>query len=589
MKIDLERYLSEIQKVREDHDTVQLRDVAYQRQLFIEYVSRPGMHAAFRQELLSRLDIDPFTGTDGLRRKLAAVDMEYFARAYLPHYFKRKSPEFHTKLDELWTGGVMKGINPLENKDALATLPGCRRAVAAPRGHAKSTNFTFKDSIHAILYAYKHYIMILSDSSDQAEGFLSDIGEELECNPEIIEDFGKLQGAVWRSSVLLTATGIKIEAIGSGKKIRGRRHRNWRPDLIILDDVENDENVNTPEQRLKLYNWFVKAVSKAGDTYTDIVVIGTMLHYDSLLAKILANPQYKSVKYQGVISFATNQPLWDAWEILYCDLSNEDRETDARAFYENNEAEMLEGVKVLWPDKWTYYELMIMKVSEGDASFGSEIQNEPIDPKSRIFQEEWFDFYEDGQVDFKDPKFVFIGSNDPSLGKTIKSDTSSIFALAKDTKTGYMYVVEASVERRKPDVIIDDVFEMSGRLQRDFNKRFLKFGVESVQFQAYFADVMAMKSAERGEYLPIEEIKSTGNKRVRIESLQPFVKNKYIKFNRKHKTLLEQMLNYPMAKNDDGPDGLEMAVTLAMNIKNNTETVVKTIMKRAMKFGKGAF
>ena len=144
--------------------------------------------------------------------------------------------------------------------------------------------FTFKDSLHAILYAYKHYILILSDSSEQAEGFLDDIKTELEDNGNIIMDFGSLKGEkAWRTGVILTKTDIKAEAIGSGKKVRGRRHRNWRPDLIVLDDIENDENVNTPEQRRKLKNWFDKAVSKAGDTYTDIMYIGTILHYDSLL------------------------------------------------------------------------------------------------------------------------------------------------------------------------------------------------------------------------------------------------------------------------------------------------------------------
>ena len=69
----------------------------------------------------------------------------------------------------------------------------------------------------------------------------------------------------------MTSTNIKVEAIGSGKKIRGRKHRNWRPDLLILDDIENDENVRTPEQRAKLDSWFKKAVSKAGDDYTDTV------------------------------------------------------------------------------------------------------------------------------------------------------------------------------------------------------------------------------------------------------------------------------------------------------------------------------
>ena len=72
---------------------------------------------------------------------------------------------------------------------------------------------------------------------------------EFEENPAIIEDFGFLPGKVWRGNVLVTKSNIKLEAIGSGKKIRGRKHRNWRPDLIILDDVENDENVRTPDQR----------------------------------------------------------------------------------------------------------------------------------------------------------------------------------------------------------------------------------------------------------------------------------------------------------------------------------------------------
>ncbi len=50
-------------------------------------------------------------------------------------------------------------------------------------------------------------------------------------------------------------------------------------------------------------NWFNKAVSKAGDSYTDIVYIGTLLHYDSLLAHTLTNTGYKSIKYKAVLSF----------------------------------------------------------------------------------------------------------------------------------------------------------------------------------------------------------------------------------------------------------------------------------------------
>lgn len=587
--IDIDNWMRELE---EEEDIDIKNNEEYQTKLFEEYVLRGSDHHEERKKLNERyLSGEELMGEHGLRKELAAFDMSYFGRAYLPHYFIRKSPHFHEELDEIWNRGVMKGRNPLKEAKVISRLKGSRQVVAAPRGHAKSTNFTFKDDLHAILYAYKHYILILSDSSEQAEGFLDDIKTELEDNANIIMDFGSLKGdKVWRTGVILTKTDIKAEAIGSGKKVRGRRHRNWRPDLIVLDDIENDENVNTPEQRRKLKNWFDKAVSKAGDTYTDIMYIGTILHYDSLLNNVLQNPRYKTRKYRAVISEAVNTKLWDEWEGIYTNLFNENHEEDARAFYEAHEEEMLLGAEVLWEEKLSYYDLMEIKVSEGTASFNSELQNDPIDPENATFNPEWFDYYEPELVDFSSPEFVFVAANDPSLGKNKKSDTSSIINLALSTKTGYMYVVDASVEKRKPDVIIEDVFEMNRRLKRDYKKGFYKFGVEVVQFQYFFKEVMAAKSAEEGEYIPIEEIQSTVNKVLRIESLQPVIKNKYLKFNREHKTLLKQLQEFPMGKNDDAPDGLQMAVQLAQTVKAvASKANYKTVLRRRFRMGKGAY
>lgn len=584
--IRLDEYIEQL----EQEDAEYIQNQEYQKELFEKYVMRNNTHSEERKQLLKEYSEGAkLTGEKGLRKRLGAFDLEYFGRAYLPHYFVRESPSFHGELDAIWSEGVLKGKNPMKDAKEISRAKGSRRAIEAPRGHAKSTTFTFKDALHASMYGYKHYIIILSDSSEQAEGFLGDIKTEYEDNGLIQEDFGNVKGKVWKTSVILLDTGVKIEAIGSGKKIRGRRHKQWRPDLIILDDIENDENVNTLEQRKKLASWFYKAVSKAGDTYTDIVYIGTLLHYDSLLAKVSKNPEYKSVKYRGVISFAEDRSLWDAWEVIYTDLSNNRRQEDALEFFESNREQMLEGTEVLWEAKLSYYDLMIIKVSEGEASFNSEIQNEPIDPDSCTFNEEWFDFYDNKEPDFSDGHFVFFGANDPSLGKNKKSDTSAIIGIAKDTRTGYMYVVIASIERRTPDVIITDAIETSKRLKVDHKKGFFKFGVETVQFQYFFKDVMIQRSAEAGEYLPIEEIQSVQNKDMRIQSLQPLVKNGYIKFSQKHKTLLQQMKEYPMGRNDDGPDGLQMAVKLALDYKVGNKVDYKSVISRALKFKNGSY
>lgn len=588
--IDLDEYLH-ILSDDSDVDQEEKDNEQYQRKLFRDYVLRKNDHLEIRRELKRRFDAGAeLTGPKGLRKQLAAFDLGYFGRAYLKHYFVRPSPSFHEELDEIWTKGVLKGRNPAVDAKKISRLDGSKSVVAAPRGHAKSTNFTFKDSLHAALYLYKHYIIILSDSSDQAEGFLSDIKTEMEDNQEIRLDFGNQQGKVWKSTVILTTGGVKIEAIGSGKKVRGRRHGAWRPDLLVLDDIENDENVNTPDQRRKLDSWFKKAVSKAGDTYTDIMYIGTILHYDSLLSNTLKNPEYESRTYRAVISFSDRDDLWDKWTELYTNLFDPDHKQHAREFYLEHEAEMLKGTEVLWPEKLDYYKLMVIKVSDGDAAFNSELQNDPIDPDSASFQEEWMDYYEPELVDFKDIRYVFVGANAPSLGKNKKSDTSAIINLAVDLYSGYLYIEMASIEKRKPDQIIKDIFEANRRLKRDYGKGFYKFGVETVQFQYFFKEVMAQLSAELGEYIPIEEIQSTVNKMLRIESLQPYIKNGYIKFNAKHKTLIKQLLEYPMGRNDDGPDALQMEVALALTIRVlAAKPEYQSVMRRALKFEYGAY
>lgn len=228
---------------------------------------------------------------------------------------------------------------------------------------------------------------------------------------------------------------------------------------------------------------------------------------------------------------------------------------------------MLEGTEVLWEEKLSYYDLMVMRVSEGEASFNSEEQNEPINPDDCIFIPEWFDFYNEAALDFKDPAFQFFGFVDPSLGKTSKSDFSAILTMAKHKITGYMYVLDADIERRHPDRIISDVLEKERWLRKTYGRGYKKLGAETNQFQWFLKEELAKASARAGLYLPIDEVQQTSDKIMRIQTLQPDIKNKYIKFNPRHKRLLEQLYQFPMGSHDDGPDALEGCRTIAKRAK----------------------
>ncbi|MCM4813741.1 hypothetical protein MMS45_30065, partial [Escherichia coli] len=115
----------------------------------------------------------------------------------------------------------------------------------------------------------------------------------------------------------------------------------YRPDLVILDDIENDEMVRNPEQRDKLHDWLTKTVMPLGEAggKTDIIYIGTILHYDSVLSRTLNNPMWKTARFKAVIQWPANMKLWDEWEEL---IRNKQPEA-AEALYRQNEADMLAG------------------------------------------------------------------------------------------------------------------------------------------------------------------------------------------------------------------------------------------------------
>jgi predicted phage terminase large subunit-like protein len=474
-----------------------------------------------------------------LRTDACEHNFELFCYTYFPQYFYAEPSVMHKEL----FAEIQEAIDN-KIKDDLAD--------AAPRGNAKSTIVSFALPIWVSVYKKKHYTIIVSDTADQANDFLAAVRAELEDNDLLIDDFGDLVGDVWTNSdLILKGEEIRIQALGAGKKIRGRRYKQWRPDLIICDDLENDENVQSPEQRVKMEGWHSKALSEAGDERTDKIVIGTILHYDSLLAKLLKNPIYKTHKYQAVINWSLS-PLWLEWEKIITDLENQNRLIDAQAFFDSHRAEMLEGTKVLWPEKEPYYNLMLQRIADGPAAFSSEKQNEPLSDDERRFHPDWIDYYEDADIVGKSLTLVmFI---DPSMGKK-GGDYSAIIILAID-ENSQVYVVLADIQKRHPDLIISDAITHAGTYDVK------TIGVEENQFQEYFKDNFAKAVADLQLNIMIKGIRQNSDKLLRIQSLQPDIKNARVKFKRDQQKLIEQLVNFPSADHDDGPDALEGAMAM---------------------------
>ncbi len=471
--------------------------------------------------------------------------LEKFAKTYFPDIYSSEFSPLHKEFFESIEDII---FNKKRRKNFYVR--------AAPRGHGKSQVLSHLLPIFCICFKYKQNILIISDTLDQAKSFISAIKVELEENELLRADFGDLVSEEkWSQDKIVTSNKVQVFGRGAGQKLRGAKaFGSVRPDLIIVDDLENDEAVLTEQQRKKLFDWFMKALIPTGSPTTDYIYIGTVLHYEALLQKLLTEPTFSMwnrKRYQAVQKFS-DSPLWDEWETIMLDENNPNAGEDAYAFYQKHRAEMLAGVECLWPDSSPdYYEnMMELRVSD-PGSFASEYQNEPVDPSQAEFLPEWFDYY------YELPDIVEVyGACDPSLGKA-KSDRAAIIWAGKDEK-GYLYILDVQMGRYKPDHIIDLIIAGSMKYQSHLRS----VVIETVQFQAMFKDEVAKRGLNAGIQIPITEFNDKTPKEVRLRGLIPRIKNKYIKFRKDQTVLINEFLRFPKAS-DDGMDAVNMICSAA--------------------------
>ncbi|MBF0614435.1 MAG: phage terminase large subunit [Magnetococcales bacterium] len=468
------------------------------------------------------------------RRSQVMVSLRFFARLYFPHYVSAQESILHQWL--------------YERLPRLGEVPGkgSKLAVAAPRGEAKSTLITQIFGLWRVITGRSRYILIIMDAYHQAATMLEAMKAELEVNPRLRRDFPEHCGIgrVWREGVAVTRSGIKVQAVGSGARLRGLRHGAARPDLVVCDDLENDDNVRVRVQRDKLENWMKKAVLKLGppDDSLDVVYVGTVLHHDSVLARILANPFWESRRFQAIVRWPDAMGLWQEWQQIL----QRAGEAEADHFYRERQAEMDAGAQLSWPGMRTLETLMKMRARDGADAFDAEMQNQPMQENAPFGQ---LTFWQEPGADW-----LYFGAVDPSMGKSGgQGDPSAILVGGWERSSGVLHVVEADIQRRSPDRIIEDVIGFQSRYACRL------WVVESVQFQEFFKDELVRRAARIGIPVPARGIRPSRDKGLRIGALQPHVANGLIRFRPEQQTLLDQLRHWgePDA-HDDGPDALEM-------------------------------
>ena len=285
------------------------------------------------------------------RRIRAAITRQshfMFFHFYFAHYVKYETAPFHRELFQL-----------TEREDIKSLF------VVSFRGSAKSTVFTTSYPIWAILgEQQKKFVLILCQTQAQAKQHMMNLRRELEGNALLKNDLGPFQeeNNEWGSSSLVfSQMDARITAVSSEQSIRGIRHNQHRPDLIVGDDLEDIASTKTREGRNKTYQWLTGEVIPAGDRDTRLIVVGNLLHEDSLMMRLKEDVEKNRI--DGVFK---SYPL-------------------------------LEGQKILWPGKYPTMEMVEeeRRKAANEYAWQREYLLNIVPAEDQVIDPAWIHYYDE--------------------------------------------------------------------------------------------------------------------------------------------------------------------------------------------------
>ena len=415
-------------------------------------------------------------------------------------------------------------------------------AIAAPRGHAKSTAITHAYVLASVLFRDRSFCLLISDTYEQAVMFLKDVVSELRENEELINFFG-VDTEFEKDSendiiVKFKDKGkFRIIAKGSEQKVRGLKWDGKRPDLIVCDDLENDEIVMNEDRRRKFKNWFLDALLPSRSDNGIVRVVGTILHLDSLLENLMPGlHDRKYTVFEPLKSYSTNDKK--AW----------------RGVRYRAHPGIGDFSSILWEAKMPKEKLLAERQKYLDAGnpegYAKEYLNYPIDESHSYFRKG--DFLPMSEDDRKRFKYYYIGV-DLALGESDRSDFS-VFVIGGVDESGVLHIVDVVQERMDPMQSAEVFFTLQKRY--DPEVFILEGGAIEKSVGAYLYSEMLKPGRQ-----PLSLLTKTPSKdkEFRARSIQARMRAGGLRFDKEaewYPSFERELLEFPRSKHDDQVDAL---------------------------------
>ncbi len=469
---------------------------------------------------LTHEEITKIVKTPALRRELAQNSIRHFFAIYFSTYINNGyiMAPFHS---DFFTIAEDESI-PLA-------------VILAFRGSAKSTIFCMCYPIWAIIgKQQKKFILIITQTQQQARKIMNNIKNQLENNPLLKAAAGPFieESGEWSStSIVLKQYNARIMVASTEQSIRGSLNDQYRPEVIILDDIEDLSSAKTKEGRDKLFEWYTGDIIELGDRSTRYFLLGTRLHNEDLPGRLIT--EIKANNRDGIFM----------------------------------EIPIVQNGKITWPGKYpdmNAIELEKRKIGNRIA-WEREFMLNLISPEEQLIKQEWITYY-DRLPSLKNLTYIIVGV-DLAIKQTETSDYTSMVPIYVygEGSEAHFYVATPIINRRLTlNATTTTAFQLYTSLPRGYPVTFV---VEDVGYQ--LAAIQDMQ--ENG--IPVEGTKVHGqDKYTRTSIVSPLFEQKRVHFpSSGAKELIAQHIGFPNEAHDDMVDALVYALLKIQEKENTSE------------------
>lgn len=459
--------------------------------------------------------------------------------------------------------------------DSSAPIPECHEewwrmvtgpdkfvAISAPRHHAKSTAISLSYVLASVLFRAKKFVLLVSDTETQANLFLGNIKQELQDNPDIVDIFGikkDKDGKVKfekdsESDIIVhfndtdsegSPISFRIVAKGAEQKLRGLLWNGSRPDLIICDDMENDELVMNKERRLKFRRWFMGALLPARSQHGEVRVVGTILHMDSMLQRLMPKENDKQTIEDGLKTYSTKRGMWKS--VKY-------------------KAHNHDFSKMLWPEHNSAEELKRIRqeyIEQGLPDvYSQEYLNIPLDEANSYFKKT--DFLPMREDDYK-KKFNYYVACDLAISQKDSADYTAI-AVGGVDESGFLHIVDMIRDRMDGLEIVNTLLAVQRLRDPEV------FGIEDTQITKSIGPFLNSEMVNQNTYPNVLLLSPMRQDKLgRARSIQARMRAGGVKFDKNadwYQILEDELLRFPRDKHDDQVDALAYLGSIVDKMNN---------------------